>query len=269
MSSKFRRVDYLIKDSSSIKIEDAISFVKEILNTNESTHPEFEWFAHLTDHRDKTMWLIYSNETALQNGMSKTEYLIIDHGHIVDQVIEKIGQSEQDLSQYATLDDVKSMLAQAQLEASQSPNLDFDSNSVIDIDNALIVDPQNEISKIESRISEGYFGMNQETGEWLNGIQHLSQSIKRIISTAIGSLVSNREFGSGISEIVGIPVTEDTRVDIFYAIADSLDKWEPRFKLESCKLNESSNINSGLFVFDLVGIYILSGRAINFEGLEL
>lgn len=76
-------------------------------------------------------------------------------------------------------------------------------------------------------------GMNVETGKSLSGREHLLQSIGDILRTPIGSRVMRRDYGSRIPELMDAPINPDTILEVYVAVAEALDKWEPRFKLES------------------------------------
>lgn len=76
------------------------------------------------------------------------------------------------------------------------------------------------------------FGMDSRTGKALSGDAHLAQSIRDILTTRIGTRVMRRDYGSEIPGLVDMPVSDDNIVDIFAAVADALDKWEPRLRLD-------------------------------------
>uniref|UniRef100_UPI0035D106BF GPW/gp25 family protein n=1 Tax=Bartonella sp. TS25HLJMH TaxID=3243576 RepID=UPI0035D106BF len=75
-------------------------------------------------------------------------------------------------------------------------------------------------------------GMDRTTGKPLTGIDHLRQSILDILSTRIGSRVMRRDYGSRVAELIDSPVNNAFSVALYAAVAEALDKWEPRFKLK-------------------------------------
>ncbi len=75
-------------------------------------------------------------------------------------------------------------------------------------------------------------GMDRTTGKPLTGIDHLRQSILDILSTRIGSRVMRRDYGSRVAELIDAPVNNAFAVALYAAVAEALDKWEPRFKLK-------------------------------------
>jgi hypothetical protein len=74
-------------------------------------------------------------------------------------------------------------------------------------------------------------GMNQVTGRSIENVDHLCQSIHRVLTTPRGSRIARREFGSDLQELVDAPLNPVTRVRLFAASATALMRWEPRLKL--------------------------------------
>ena len=77
------------------------------------------------------------------------------------------------------------------------------------------------------------YGMNAETGALMSGDSHLWQSIKDILLTRPTTRVMLREYGSGIPESLDNPVNDTWIANLYISIAEALDKWEPRFTLQS------------------------------------
>lgn len=112
----------------------------------------------------------------------------------------------------------------------------------------------------------GMQGIDATTGKALDGIPHLRQSIRDILTTPKGSRVMRREYGSDLFKLIDAPVNRATLMDIYAATADALRKWEPRFKLESCK---AVTAEPGRVVLDLKGIYLPDGKEITLDGIEI
>lgn len=97
-------------------------------------------------------------------------------------------------------------------------------------------------------------GMNRQTGKIiLSDKEHTLQSIDDIITTPKGSRVMNRKYGSDLFELIDDPVNK--KIDIYAAVAQSLDEFEPRFELESIKL---SNDTDGRLFITVEGMYLPS-----------
>ncbi|WP_264706146.1 GPW/gp25 family protein [Wolbachia endosymbiont (group A) of Ancistrocerus nigricornis] len=107
-------------------------------------------------------------------------------------------------------------------------------------------------------------GMNKETGKELEGIEHLKQSIIDILTTPINSRVMRRDYGSRLFELVDKPINRDLTLEIYAAVAEALEKWEKRFKLEKVKITE---VKEGKVILVLEGIYLPEGKFIDISGI--
>ncbi|MDE2667553.1 MAG: GPW/gp25 family protein [Acidobacteriota bacterium] len=107
-------------------------------------------------------------------------------------------------------------------------------------------------------------GMNAKTGRRLEGIDHLRQSIRDILTTPIGSRVMRREYGSNLWRLVDAPLSGGLLTDIYAATAEALDRWEPRFRLVRVRAREAG---PGKVSLDLEGEYLVSGETVRLEGV--
>jgi len=110
-------------------------------------------------------------------------------------------------------------------------------------------------------------GMNRTTGTRLSGIDHLRQSITDILTTPIGSRVMRRDYGSRLFELTDSPANPSHVIEVFAAIAEALDNWEPRFKL-SRVISHGVTIDGKLSV-SVVGEYLQNGKQITMDGIIL
>ncbi|TVS85429.1 baseplate assembly protein W, partial [Wolbachia pipientis] len=106
-------------------------------------------------------------------------------------------------------------------------------------------------------------GMSNKTGKELEGLEHLKQSIVDIVTTPVASRVMRREYGSRLFELVDRPINRDFTLEIYAAVAEALEKWERRFKLEKVKITE---VKEGRVTLDLEGVYLSEGKFINING---
>ncbi len=74
-------------------------------------------------------------------------------------------------------------------------------------------------------------GIDRSTGEVLTGWAHASQSIMDIVTTAVGSRVLARAYGSDAPALLDAPMSPRAIVGHFSAIAEALRLWEPGFRL--------------------------------------
>lgn len=79
-------------------------------------------------------------------------------------------------------------------------------------------------------------GMDAATGAPLAGLDHLRQSIARILSTPLGSRVCRRDFGSLLPELLDQPMNPLGRMRLLAATAQALLRWEPRLRITSVQL---------------------------------
>lgn len=80
-------------------------------------------------------------------------------------------------------------------------------------------------------------GMNRTTGLSIEGLEHLYQSIAKILSTPRGSRIERRGFGSDLHRLVDAPNNPATKVRLYAAVASALMRWEPRLRLTSITLS--------------------------------
>lgn len=110
-------------------------------------------------------------------------------------------------------------------------------------------------------------GINAVTGTELSGIAHLKQSIRDILGTRIGTRVMRRDYGSRLPELIDNPMNELTKVELFAATAEALERWEPRFRLDSVYIESATE--TGSIVLALTGRHLVDGEQITIEGIVL
>lgn len=95
-------------------------------------------------------------------------------------------------------------------------------------------------------------GVNALNGKALDGLDHLKQSIRDILTTPIGSRVMRRTYGSRLFQLTDAPLNQSTLIEIYSASADAIRKWEKRIKISSVT---ASTITFGKINLELVGTY--------------
>ncbi|EDU7763677.1 baseplate assembly protein, partial [Salmonella enterica] len=78
-----------------------------------------------------------------------------------------------------------------------------------------------------------YLGMNRNTGIGISDSEHISQSMRDILLTPVGSRVMRREYGSLLSALIDMPQNPALRLQIMVACYSAIQKWEPRIRLIS------------------------------------
>lgn len=112
----------------------------------------------------------------------------------------------------------------------------------------------------------GMQGTDANTGKPLDGIDHLRQSVREILTTPLGSRVLRRDFGSRLFELVDAPTNLSLRADIIAATSDALGTWEPRLAVESVEVSLPA---PGVVLISVTGEYLPSGQAVTIEGIEV
>jgi hypothetical protein len=109
-------------------------------------------------------------------------------------------------------------------------------------------------------------GIDATNGKSLSGVGHLRQSIVDILTTPIGSRVMRREYGSGLFRLIDAPLNRSGVMDVVAAVADALERWEPRFRLTRVSASQTA---PGALTVDVVGEYLPDGREIVIDGIEV
>ena len=107
-------------------------------------------------------------------------------------------------------------------------------------------------------------GVSSENGQYLSDLEHLKQSLVNILTTPIGTRVMCRDYGSRLFELVDQPINRELIPRIYAAVAEAIDKWEPRFKLEKITIN---SIKEGKIALSLSGKYLITQEKIVLENL--
>jgi phage baseplate assembly protein W len=109
-------------------------------------------------------------------------------------------------------------------------------------------------------------GTSATTGKALSGLAHLTQSIRDILTTPVGSRVMRRDYGSDLFSLTDAPMNRETLMKIYAATADALQKWEPRFSLQQVL---ASSAALGSVTLDLTGVYLPDGSQVNISGIKV
>ncbi|MBP8813924.1 MAG: GPW/gp25 family protein [Laribacter sp.] len=77
----------------------------------------------------------------------------------------------------------------------------------------------------------GYTGFDAMTGRRIDDMDHVRQSIRKILTTPIGSRVMRRDFGSLIPDLIDQPMNGRTRMLLMSASVMAIARWETRVSL--------------------------------------
>jgi len=81
---------------------------------------------------------------------------------------------------------------------------------------------------------------------------HILQSVQDILTTPIGSLVMEREYGSRLLDLVDAPINGETKIELYVATAEAIDRWEPRLRLERIEMLDATSGQIELRLFGRV-----------------
>ena len=101
-------------------------------------------------------------------------------------------------------------------------------------------------------------GMDSNTGRWLFDHEHLRQSIKKILTTLVGTRIERREFGSLIPDLVDSPGNDRLIILIYASVATALMLHEPRLKIQRIQTEFNNNLNEPKLVILLEGVVMIN-----------
>ena len=109
-------------------------------------------------------------------------------------------------------------------------------------------------------------GMHAATGKALDGLAHLRQSVRDILTTPLGSRVMRRSYGSRLFDLVDAPLNSQTLIEIFAATAEALAVWEPRLLIRQVAARQ---ISEGSIEVDVSAIYLPAGEPVFLDGITI
>lgn len=107
-------------------------------------------------------------------------------------------------------------------------------------------------------------GMDRNTGRALSGWAHVEQSIGDLLSTALGSRVMRRTYGSALPRLIDAPMTPARMIDFYASFAGAIDKFEPRFKVSQMAVDQADT-GPGKLTFTYEGTYYPRGHLGDFS----
>ncbi|EAS9617956.1 baseplate assembly protein [Salmonella enterica] len=105
-----------------------------------------------------------------------------------------------------------------------------------------------------------YLGMNRNTGIGISDSEHISQSMRDILLTPVGSRVMRREYGSLLSALIDMPQDPALRLQIMVACYSAIQKWEPRIRLISISFERG---DTGEMYVDITGMRTDTGVSVS------
>ncbi|HGU6735407.1 TPA: GPW/gp25 family protein [Klebsiella pneumoniae] len=105
-----------------------------------------------------------------------------------------------------------------------------------------------------------YQGMNRNTGLGISDTEHISQSMRDILLTPVGSRVMRREYGSLLSVLIDMPQNPALRLQIMVACYSAIQKWEPRIRLTAISFETG---DAGEMYVDITGMRTDTGASVS------
>ncbi|MCL7930438.1 GPW/gp25 family protein [Halomonas llamarensis] len=84
-------------------------------------------------------------------------------------------------------------------------------------------------------------GMNDHNGTAIEGMAHIHQSVRDILTTPLGTRVMRREYGSLLPELIDQPLNDALLLQAYAATVMALIRWEPRIRVTAIR----RSVNSG------------------------
>lgn len=105
-----------------------------------------------------------------------------------------------------------------------------------------------------------YQGMNRNIGLGISDTEHISQSMRDVLLTPVGSRVMRREYGSLLSALIDMPQNPALRLQIMVACYSAIQKWEPRIRLTAINFETG---DAGEMYVDITGMRTDTGASVS------
>ena len=116
-------------------------------------------------------------------------------------------------------------------------------------------------------VSPARNGVNRETGRLLQGWEHVEQSMKVIFATPFHERILRRWVGSFVPYILGETYVARIVTRFFWAIAVSIDLWEPNYRIKQVHFMNDALSKWSPKTLDAVGEYRLGHGIFRTEGV--
>lgn len=107
-------------------------------------------------------------------------------------------------------------------------------------------------------------GTDRNTGELINGVEHLRQSLQDLLTTRKGTRIMRRDYGSDLPRLVDMPINRELIMDIIAETAGAIGEWEPRFNVTEVRI---TTITVSSVVIAVSGNYLPDGQQVTIDGI--
>lgn len=108
-------------------------------------------------------------------------------------------------------------------------------------------------NRSQAPVLDAFVGLSAVDGRAISGEAHLTQSLRDIITTPIGSRVMRRDYGSRVPRLLDAPMTRGLVADVVAAVAEAVAAWEPRIQLKRVVVTEITPGRLALALIDRAG----------------
>lgn len=112
--------------------------------------------------------------------------------------------------------------------------------------------------------------MDRNTGQDMTDFNHVRQSIVDILTTPLGTRPVRRDYGCRLFDLVDAPINANNVTAFYIAIAEALDKWEPRIRVTKIGIDfDRFNAPTGVLSLTLDGLYLPNNSPLRLEGIDV
>ena len=118
-------------------------------------------------------------------------------------------------------------------------------------------------------VTEVMAGMNNKTGQRIEGVAWLRQRLADVLSTPLGTRVMLRAYGSRLFELTDNPMSPRWKVQIYAAVAEAISNpinGLPDFQVTASTVKVDSE---GKAELDVWGVYVPTRELIKVEAIKL
>jgi len=112
-----------------------------------------------------------------------------------------------------------------------------------------------------------YKGVDRSNGQAIESLEHLKQSLHDLLTTAVGSRVMRRDYGSVLPFLVDQPMNARTLMQMRAAIVHCLTKWERRVVPTSIFIKGSLLTGIDITIEYKINEIGAANQVMNLEGL--
>lgn len=112
-------------------------------------------------------------------------------------------------------------------------------------------------------------GMSRDLGTDLLRDDHITQSVRDIITTPLGSRVCRRDYGSRLFQLVDRPMNASLTADAVAATAEALQKWEPRIVVDRVDVVTGTEPALGKLAVTVEGRRLSDGQVFRLENVVI